>query len=46
MVKYSHFTIVQYLKGRGKRLDTAMELLRLFSGRIGDREREISELKS
>ena len=35
----SPFTIVQYLKGRGKDLGTAMTLLEFFRKRIADRER-------
>lgn len=42
MKKYSEFTIVQYLKGRGKRLDTAMALLQFFRRRIDDREKDLS----
>ena len=40
--KYSAFTIVQYLKGRGKDLDTAMALLQFFRKRIEDREKAIA----
>lgn len=39
--KYSDYTIVQYLAGRGKNLDTAMDLLRLFRERIELRNKEL-----
>jgi hypothetical protein len=42
MVNYSEFTIVQYLKGRGKNLDTAIALLQFFRKKIEDREKVIS----
>ncbi len=35
---YSEFTIVQYLKGRGRNLDTGIKLLEFFRKRIGSRE--------
>lgn len=35
---YSNFTLVQYTKGRGKNLDTAINLLKLFRGRIEKRQ--------
>jgi hypothetical protein len=41
LVKYSHFTVSQYLNGKGKNLDTAMDLLSLFRGRIEERGKEI-----
>jgi predicted translin family RNA/ssDNA-binding protein len=39
MKEYSEFTIVQYLKGRGKNLDMAMSLLQFFRKRIDGREK-------
>jgi hypothetical protein len=39
---YSEFTIVQYLNGRGKNLDTAMTLLTFFRKKIEDREKALS----
>lgn len=39
---YSEFTIVQYLKGRGKNLDTAMALLDFFRKRINNRDKKIA----
>lgn len=39
---YSEFTIIQYLKGRGKDLDTAMALLEFFRKRIADRNKVIA----
>lgn len=39
---YSEFTIVQYLKGRGRNLDTAVTLLDFLRKRIEDRERAIA----
>lgn len=36
-------TIVKYLKGDGKDLDTAMELLQFFRKRIEDRRKVINE---
>ena len=44
LVKYSHFTVSQYLNGKGRNLDTAMDLLRLFRERIDERGRELSEI--
>jgi hypothetical protein len=41
---YSEFTVVQYLKGRGKDLDTAMALLQFFTKRIEDREKKIAAI--
>lgn len=38
----SMFTVVQYLKGRGKNLDTGMRLIDFFRKRIGRRERAIA----
>jgi hypothetical protein len=35
--EYSEFTVIQYLKGRGKNLDTAMNLLKFFRKRIEQR---------
>jgi hypothetical protein len=35
---YSEFTVVQYLKGRGKNLDTAIALIQLFRKRIEERD--------
>lgn len=40
--QYSEFTIVQYLNGRGKDLDTAMDLLQFFRQRIEDRGKVIA----
>ena len=34
---FSEFTIVQYLAGRGKNLDTAMKLIEFFGGKIQER---------
>jgi hypothetical protein len=42
--RYSQFTVIKYLKGRGKDLDTAMDLLGIFRMRISDREKKISEV--
>lgn len=39
---YSEFTLVQYLKGRGKNLDTAIDLLQIFRKRIEGREKVLS----
>lgn len=39
---YSEFTLVQYLKGRGKNLDTAMALLEFFRKRIEGRNKAIA----
>jgi hypothetical protein len=39
---YSEVTIVAYLKGRGKDLDTAMKLLAHFRGCIQNREKELA----
>lgn len=41
-LNYSEFTVIQYLKGRGKNLDTAMKLLGFFRKRIGDREKALA----
>lgn len=43
--EYSEFTIVQYLKGEGKDLDTAFALLQFFRKRIQDRGRLIANSK-
>lgn len=40
--EFSEFTVVQYLKGRGKNLDTALTLLQLFRKRINDREKTLA----
>jgi hypothetical protein len=40
----SLFTVVQYLKGRGQDLDTAVKLLMYFRGRIEERRRVINEV--
>lgn len=42
MKTYSEFTIVQYLKGRGKNTDTAVNLLQFFRKRISDRDKAIA----
>jgi hypothetical protein len=42
---FSPFTISQYLNGKGKRLDTAMALLKLFKGRIEERNKELQEVQ-
>lgn len=39
---FSEFTIVQYLKGRGKDIDTAVTLLEFFRKRISARDRLIA----
>jgi len=39
---FSEVTIVAYLKGEGKDLDTAMKLLKFFRKRIADRDRELA----
>lgn len=36
-------TLIDYLKGRGKDLETAMTLLRFFRGRIADRDKELAQ---
>jgi hypothetical protein len=41
---YSEFTVVQYLKGRGKDLETAMSLLQFFTKRIDGREKQIARV--
>lgn len=41
--KFSEFTIVRYLKGRGTDLDTGVALLEFFRRRIEDREKVIGE---
>lgn len=43
MLTYSEFTVIQYLKGRGKNLDTAMKLLELFKKRIEGRELALTQ---
>lgn len=42
MKQYSEFTIVQYLNGRGKNVDTAVTLLTFFRKRISDRDKAIA----
>jgi hypothetical protein len=42
MQTYSEFTVVQYLKGRGKNLDTAIKLLQFFRKKIEDRNKVLS----
>ena len=37
LIHYSNFTLVQYVKDRGKNLNTAMYLLKLFRARIEKR---------
>lgn len=39
----SEATIVQYLKGEGKDLDTAMKLLKFFRQRIEDRRKVLTQ---
>lgn len=36
-------TVIQYLNGLGKDLDTAMKLLKYFRGRIEERRKELTE---
>jgi hypothetical protein len=43
---YSLQTIVKYLKGLGKDLETGMELLRFFKQRIEDRRKVINKLQN
>lgn len=43
---YSHFTIVQYLAGRGKNLDTAISLLQFFKPRIEGRDKILAEMQN
>ena len=38
LIHVSNFTLVQYTKGRGKNLDTAVSLLKLFRARIEKRQ--------
>lgn len=40
--EYSAFTIVQYLNGRGKNLDTAMKLIQFFRKKIEGRNRVLA----
>lgn len=40
----SEAIIIQYLKGEGKDLDTAMELIQFFRKRIEDRRKVINEV--
>jgi len=42
LIHYSNFTLIQYTKGRGKNLDTAIKLLKLFRARIEKREEFIN----
>lgn len=43
---YSKSTLVQYLKGEGKALDTALDLIEYFKKRISQRKRTLAaELK-
>lgn len=42
MKSWSEFTIVQYLTGKGRNLDTAMQLLQFFRNRIKEREKLIA----
>lgn len=37
-IQYSEFTVIQYLKGRGTNLETAINLLKLFTRKIKERE--------
>lgn len=41
-LNYSMFTIVQYLKGRGKNIDTAFSLINFFRTKIMKREKMIA----
>lgn len=45
MKRYSGHTVSHYLRGNGRNLDTALYLLKLFSGRISEREKELAALK-
>ena len=38
LIHYSNFTLIQYTKGRGKNLDTAIKLIKLFRARIEKRD--------
>ena len=38
LIHYSNFTLIQYTKGRGKNLDTAIKLIKLFRERIEKRD--------
>lgn len=42
--QHSEATIVAYLNGLGKNLDTALEMLQFFTKRIEDRRQLISEI--
>jgi len=42
----SMFSVVQYLKGRGRNLDTAMKLIEYFRKRIKSRERSLASVQS
>lgn len=39
METWSESTVVQYLLGRGKKLDIALELIKFFRNRIEEREK-------
>jgi hypothetical protein len=39
---FSEYTVVQYLKGRGKDLGTAMKLIEFFSKRIEERDKKLA----
>lgn len=41
-LEVSEFTVVQYLKGRGKNLDTGIKLIGFFRKRISIREKAIA----
>lgn len=40
--RFSVFTIVMYLKGQGRNLDTAIKLLDFFKGKIETREHKLT----
>jgi len=43
LIKYSEWTVIKYLKGEGTKLDTAINLLTLFKGRIEKRNTILKE---
>ena len=40
--EYSEFTVYQYLRGQGKNLDTAIDLIQFFRKRIEGREKVLA----
>jgi hypothetical protein len=44
MDKYSRITVYNYLKGEGKDLDTAMELIEIFQQRIEERTQRLNSV--